>query len=86
MPSQSKSVAYIQSLISEHKLALSPGILLIGEGLPWKVFEHEDRYLGIDTNGVVWIGSYREKWDRLGECTLSVALLAVRFLVTGSQL
>jgi hypothetical protein len=86
MPSQSKSLSYIQSLIKHHNIAVEPGIVLVADSEPWRVFEYEKRCLGVDTDGGLWIGDYGQKWRSLGECTVSDALMAVQFLVSGEQL
>jgi len=86
MPSQSQSLTYIKSLLKTHNIDIESGIVLVADSEPWKVFEYEKRCLGVDTSGNLWIGDYGQRWQSLGECTVSYALLAVQFLVSGQQL
>jgi len=86
MPSQSKSIDFIQSFLKQRSIDIEPGIVLVADSEPWKVFEYEKRCIGVDTSGNLWIGDYGQRWRSLGECTLTEALIAVQFLVSGEQL
>jgi len=82
----STSVSFIQSFLKQRRIDIEPGIVLVADSEPWKVFEYEKRCLGVDTNGNLWIGNYGEQWRSLGACTTTEALIAVDFLVSGQQL
>lgn len=61
MSFQSQSVYFIQSFLKQRRITIEPGIVLVADSEPWKVFEYEKRCLGVDTDGNLWIGDYGQR-------------------------
>lgn len=61
MPSQAHSISFIQSFLKQRNIAIEPGIVLVADSEPWKVFEYENRCIGVDKKGDLWIADYGQR-------------------------
>jgi hypothetical protein len=85
-PKQSQATNYIKNLIASSNIQIEPGILTIGEAEECQVFEHNRKYLAIDTKSGIWVGPSGGEWMQISSsCTVGAALEAVEYLLSYSR-
>jgi hypothetical protein len=82
---QAEAANHIQEFLNRGGYSISPHKITLDNNQQWVIFDLNHREVGIDSASGVWIRrSVKDEWVCIARpCTVSGAIQAVEFLVSG---